>query len=241
MGALLSVQDCRVRRNGVSILSDIALEVRSGEVIGLVGANGSGKSTLLRAIVGLTPIESGKIFLDGRSVANMAAHERIRMGMRFLPQSLGVFPSLSVMENLSLMDRWCAGTREGAAAFLERVGLGESALDFPRVGLLSGGQQRLLATAMILGGADDSRLLLLDEPTAGLSRQWRQRLLPTVQAGLRSSGRGVLLVEQLRPWLLGVSDRIVALYQGRIVLEEQANALTTDHVRRAITGREPQP
>jgi branched-chain amino acid transport system ATP-binding protein len=234
--SLLEVVGLEVRYGGIRALKGIDLEVREGEVVCLIGANGAGKSTSLRALTGLVPAASGTIRYAGSDLARMPVHARARLGMALVPEGRGVFPRLTVAENLS-MGAYARSDGAGIAEDLERVyGL------FPRLkerqgqraGTLSGGEQQMLSLARAL--MSRPRLLLLDEPSMGLAPLAVQTIFETIRL-IAGQGMTLLLVEQNARLALEASHRGYVLEGGRVVHQgESATLLASPKVRAAYLG-----
>jgi branched-chain amino acid transport system ATP-binding protein len=201
----------------IAVLHGVDLTVGKAEIVALLGPNGAGKTTLLRAVSGLLPLNAGRIAFAGSDLAGIGPRETARAGLVHVVEGHRIFTQLSVADNL-LLAAYDVPRRERAS----RV---EEALDyFPEIaekrhdrgGTLSGGQQQMLAVAQ--GLVRRPRLLMLDEPSAGLSPVLVDRVL-AVTRRLREGGTSVLLVEQLVDKALALADRVYALARGRIVLE----------------------
>jgi ABC-type branched-subunit amino acid transport system ATPase component/sugar phosphate permease len=213
---LLLVRGLEVGYDGVTVLHGIDLDVREGEVLALLGTNGAGKSTLLRAIAGATEAHRGAVILDGRDVTHAPPHEIAGMGVSLMPGGAGVFPSLSVEENLRL----AAWLRRHDRVEASRA-VAEALAPFPALesrrddnaGDLSGGQQQQLALAMAL--LAKPRLLLVDELSLGLAPVIVAELLPMLDRA-RHHGTTVVLVEQSVEVALSVADRAVFLEKGQV-------------------------
>jgi branched-chain amino acid transport system ATP-binding protein len=225
---LLEVRGLEAGYGKIVVLHGVDLVVRAGELVALLGPNGAGKTTLLRAISGLIPWGAGAAQFGGMDLRGVGPREAIRAGLAHVIEGHRVFTQQSVADNLLL-----AGYDLPHAERLKRV---EEALsNFPeiaakradRASTLSGGQQQMLAVAQ--GLVRRPRLLMLDEPSAGLSPMLVDRVLG-VLAKLRDDGTAILLVEQLLEKAVAVADRVCALAQGRVVLEAQASE--PDLVRR---------
>ena len=203
----------------IVVLHGIDFAVRSGELVALLGPNGAGKTTLLRTISGLLPTGAGTVRFAGEALGR-DPRQAARAGISHVIEGHRVFPQLSILDNMLL-----AGFDLTRRERLSRVD--EALAWFPeiasrqaeRAGALSGGQQQMLAVAQ--GLVRRPRLLLLDEPSAGLSPVLVDRVF-SVAARLRDGGTAVVLVEQLIEKALGVADRVVALARGRVVLEAPA-------------------
>ena len=220
-GDLLEVRGLEAGYGKIGVLHGVSLRVAAGEIVGLLGPNGAGKTTLLRALSGLLPWTAGQAMLDGTTLRGADPRACAKRGLVHVIEGHRVFTQVSVEDNLAL-----AAFGLGRAERMQRV---EEALDsFPEIaakrhergGALSGGQQQMLAVAQ--GLVRRPRVLLIDEPSAGLSPVLVDRVLG-VLARLRDTGTAVLLVEQLVEKTLAVADRAYALAQGRIVLEAQAD------------------
>jgi branched-chain amino acid transport system ATP-binding protein len=204
----------------IGVLRGIDLRVGAGEAVALLGPNGAGKTTLLRAVSGLLP-RSGVIRFAGKDMAGASPRDTVQAGLVHVVEGHRVFTQLSVFDNLLLAgygmkrDERAAQVEEALAFFPE---IAEKRQD--RAGTLSGGQQQMLAVAQ--GLVRRPRLLMLDEPSAGLSPVLVDRVLAAV-ARLREGGTAVLLVEQLIEKALAVADRVYALARGSIVLEARTD------------------
>jgi len=212
--ALLECVGLEVAYGRTQILFDVAVDVDEGEVLAVLGTNGAGKSTLLRAITGLTPPKGGRVLLDGRDVTGTSPVKMASLGVAQMPGGRGIFPDLSVGENL----RMATWTFRRDKARVRRAT--DRALDlFPalstrladRAGLLSGGQQQMLALAQAF--MPEPRLLLVDELSLGLAPVVVMELLEVVRR-LRNEGVAVVLVEQSAELALQVADRAVFLEKG---------------------------
>ncbi|MCJ2103077.1 branched-chain amino acid ABC transporter ATP-binding protein/permease [Methylobacterium sp. E-046] len=224
--AILSVLDLTAGYGAAPILDGVHLDVRPGETVALLGANGAGKSTAMRALAGLLRPVSGAIVFDDRRVEALPAHRMARSGLVLVPEGRQVFPELSVVENIRL-GAFGRGTPIDPAE-VERL------LDrFPRLrdragsraGLLSGGEQQMLAIAR--GLMAHPRILLLDEPSLGLAPAMINALYATV-AELRDDGVTILIVDQMAALALTVADRGYVLEQGRVVARGTAVELSAD-------------
>ncbi|WP_067697446.1 ABC transporter ATP-binding protein [Nocardia jejuensis] len=214
---LLEVEDLVVNYGRIEALHGISLSVAEGELVTLLGANGAGKTTTMRALSGLLPLTRGRILFEGNDITRMKAHERVGLGLIQTPEGRGVFPGMTVQENL---DMGCySRTFKDKAAYnstLEWVfGL------FPRVqerrtqvgGTLSGGEQQMVAIARSLMARP--KLLLLDEPSMGLAPMVIQQIFRII-ADINAQGTTVLLVEQNAQQALTRSDRAYILETGEV-------------------------
>jgi branched-chain amino acid transport system ATP-binding protein len=234
--SLLSVQGLEVRYGGIRAVKGIDLAVDEGEVVCLIGANGAGKTTSLKALAGILPAAAGSIRYAERDIAGLPVHQRVRLGLALVPEGRGVFPRLTVEENLR-MGAYCRSDRDGIAGDLERVrGL------FPRLkernaqsaGTLSGGEQQMLAIARALMGRP--KVLLLDEPSMGLAPLAVAKIFETIRL-IAAEGMTLLLVEQNARLALETSRRGYVLEGGRIVHQDESAALlASPKVRAAYLG-----
>jgi ABC-type branched-subunit amino acid transport system ATPase component len=213
---LLSVRSLAVGYDGVPVLREVDFEIAEGEIVALVGTNGAGKSTLLRAIGGITEADGGAVIFNGRDITHTPPDEIARMGIGLMPGGDGVFPTLTVEENLRTA-AWQKRRDEGGAEAQVTETLERFALLADRrsdlAGNLSGGQQQMLALAMALLVAPP--LLLIDELSLGLAPLVVEQLLASVRA-LRAAGTAVLLVEQSVTVAVAVADRVYVMDSGAI-------------------------
>jgi branched-chain amino acid transport system ATP-binding protein len=213
MSPLLRLEDVHSYYGDSHVLHGVSLEVAPGRVLTLLGRNGAGKTTVLKSIIGIVRPRSGRILFAGGEIAGQASYRVARSGIGYVPETRGIFPSLSVVENLTL-----AARRSPAANgwTLERV----YAL-FPRLAerrasggaTLSGGEQQMLSMARAL--LTNPRLLLLDEPTEGLAPLIVAEI-EAVLTGLKTEGLSILLVEQKLDFALAFADEIAVLGKGQI-------------------------
>src|SRR5215469_15073012 len=223
----------------IRILRDVALTVGAGEVVALLGPNGAGKTTLLRSLSGLLPW-SGSVRFAGRDLAGASPRDIVKAGLAHVIEGHRVFTQLAVNDNL-LLAAYGLPRGERSARVEEVYALFPeiAAKRHERAGTLSGGQQQILAVAQ--GLVRRPRLLMLDEPSAGLSPVLVDRVLVVVQR-LREAGTAVLLVEQLIEKALALADRVYALARGSIVLEAKTSEpdlpLRLEHAYLATTKRQ---
>ena len=234
---LLAISGLTVRYGAIQAVRGIDLAIEAGEVVAVLGANGAGKSTTLKAIVGLVAW-GGEIRFDGASLQGRATEQIVRRGMTMVPEGRRVFPSLTVMENLTL----------GAAAHADGKALARNRAEvfelFPilrergeqRAGTLSGGQQQQLAIARAL--MSEPRLLLLDEPSLGLAPQIVDSIFELILR-LKQRGQTILLVEQNVAAALDIADRAYVLANGAITMSGAAETLrASEQVARTYLGAE---
>ncbi len=209
----------------VNILNGVDLELRRGELVGIIGPNGAGKSTMLKALFGLIEIREGSVLLEGEDISNLKAHELVSMGVGYVPQVANVFPSLSVAENLQmgvfLRPKQYAGRVEFVTEMFPRLGERIN----QRAGSLSGGERQMLAMGRAL--MMDPKVLLLDEPSAGLSPALQDQVFIRVHQ-INRAGVSVIMVEQNARRCLQICDRGYVLDQGRNAYTNTGDALLRD-------------
>jgi branched-chain amino acid transport system ATP-binding protein len=242
MSALLEVDGLRVTYGGVVAVRDVSLSVAPGEVLAVLGANGAGKTTTLFAVSGLVRVRGGDVRVDGRSIVGQAPEAIARQGVAHVPAGRGIFPGLTVAENL-LMGLYGAGRTKTADAatvvdqVLETFPILRERRNQP-AGTMSGGQQQQLAIGRAL--VQRPRLLLLDEMSMGLAPSIVADLFGLV-ASLKESGIGVVMVEQFVGQALKVADRAVVLEQGVVVAAGAPDELSEDDIAAAYLGGGGQP
>jgi branched-chain amino acid transport system ATP-binding protein len=221
---VLRVEDLRVNYGRVPALKGVSLEVREGEIVGLVGPNGAGKSTLLSAVFGLLQPASGRIELEGRSLVGLAPERIVRLGLGLVPEGRHIFNTLTVAENLEVGATGRAvraGLSEDLARIFERFPVLERYAKAP-AGRLSGGEQQQLAIARAL--LSRPRLMLLDEPSLGLAPVVID-LVFDVLGELREEGVTILLVEQNAARAIELADRSYVLRTGEVALSGDRETL----------------
>jgi branched-chain amino acid transport system ATP-binding protein len=233
---VLELAGLRATYGPIEALRGIDLEVRTGELVCLLGANGAGKSTTLRTISGLLRPAAGRLIFEGRSIAGLPPATILEAGIAHCPEGRRVFPYLSVQENL-LMGAYVRRDGAGIAADLERVCTHFPVLGERRgqaAGTLSGGEQQMLAIGRALMARP--KLILFDEPSLGLAPTIVETTFAII-ADIRRQGTTVLMVEQNAYLALRMADRAYVLETGRIVLAgAAADLMADDHVRRAYLG-----
>ena len=213
---LLRVEGLVVKYGPATAISGLSMSVGVGGTIALLGANGAGKSSTARALAGLVPIAGGKIWFGDVDITHVSAHRRRRLGLAYLPEERGIFRTLSVIDNLRMGVRWAGdkGQRNDGIAYGLEL--------FPRLaerrnqiaGLLSGGEQQMLALARSL--AVKPRLLMGDELSLGLSPQMVDTVFGALEVA-RGNGTAVLLIEQFVHRALGLADNALILRKGQAV------------------------
>ena len=233
---MLDLRNIDVAYGGIRAVRQLNLQVHPGELVALIGANGAGKSTTLRAICGLVPLAAGSIHYQGQSLAGQPVHSMVRQGLVMVPEGRGIFPQLTIEENLHM----------GAYTRRDKVGIVDD-IDsvyarFPRLaerrkqtaGTLSGGEQQMLAMGRAI--LAQPKLLLLDEPTMGLAPIMVDKIFEVIQ-DIASEGVTILLIEQNARLALEASQRGYVLESGELTLQGPASELLHDpKVRAAYLG-----
>jgi branched-chain amino acid transport system ATP-binding protein len=232
---LLEVSEIEVHYGKIAALKNVSLQVDSGEIVALIGANGAGKTTTLKTISGLRPLTSGRISFDGKDISRMPGHRRVVIGIGQAPEGRGIFPGMTVAENL-LMGSYARkrGNRDEELAEVYEL--------FPRLaerktqagGTMSGGEQQMLAIGRALMAKP--KVLLLDEPSMGLAPMLVNQIFSIISE-INRRGTTVLLVEQNAAQALQLADRAYVLETGRVVKSAPAHDLLTDpEVQAAYLG-----
>lgn len=228
MSPLLELAGVSSGYEDVTVLHDISLEVDKGEIVAIVGANGAGKSTLLRTISGLLKPRQGHIRFDGADIGGLKAHEIVARNLIMVPEGGRLFPFMTVRENLEL-GAFNAGARLGAKRALADVyGMFPILADRREqlAGLLSGGERTMCAIARAVMGCP--RLLMLDEPSLGLSPLMVERVLDIISSLARDLGIPIVLVEQNVNAALGMAGRAYVVERGRITKSGGGHSLLAD-------------
>ena len=217
---------------GSHILRDVTFDVPAGQCTALLGRNGVGKTTLLKCLMGLLPIRSGALSLDGRSLASLPPYVRARLGLGYVPQGRDIFPRLTVAENLEM----------GLAAQKRGAGVPSFIFEmFPvlrdmlgrRGGDLSGGQQQQLAIGRAL--AMRPKILILDEPTEGIQPSIIKDIERAIRTLTAAGDMAILLVEQYYDFAKSLADQYVVLSRGEVVRSGRGADMDADDVRRHLT------
>jgi branched-chain amino acid transport system ATP-binding protein len=230
---LLELHDVEVFYGRIQAIKNLSFTVGEGEVVTLIGANGAGKTTTLKAISGVRPVASGKVLFDGRDITHLPPHKRVELGICQAPEGRGIFPGMSVVENLEM---GCYTRRDGAQT--KQADLDRVFTLFPRLaerrpqmgGTLSGGEQQMLAIGRALMARP--RLLLLDEPSMGLAPMLIAQIF-TIITEINEQGTTILLVEQNAAQALARAHRAYVLETGRIVKEGGGHDMLDDEAVQA--------
>jgi branched-chain amino acid transport system ATP-binding protein len=236
MGALLSVKNLKVSYGGINAVKGIDLQVDQGELVALIGANGAGKSSSLKAIAGALAPSAGEIQFSGHSTEKLPAYDLVKLGLGMVPEGRGVFKRMTILENLQMG----AFLKKDAKAVQQKL---EEIYDyFPRLkerlsqlaGTLSGGEQQMVAMGRAMMA--EPRLLLLDEPSMGLSPIMVETIFDVIR-NLSASGMTILLVEQNARLALKIANRAYVMESGLITLSGSGKELLEDsRVRAAYLG-----
>ncbi|MFE6749666.1 ABC transporter ATP-binding protein [Kitasatospora purpeofusca] len=238
MTALLEVQDLRVSYGKIEAVKGISFTVNQGEVTTLIGTNGAGKTTTLRTLSGLLKPTAGSITFDGQALSTVPAHKIVALGLAHSPEGRHIFPRMTIEENL-LLGAFLRNDTDGITKDVERAYglfpiLGERRKQ--AAGTLSGGEQQMLAMGRAL--MSRPKLLMLDEPSMGLSPLMMQKIMATI-VELKADGTTILLVEQNAQAALSLSDRGYVMETGSIVLQGTgADLLHDESVRKAYLGED---
>jgi branched-chain amino acid transport system ATP-binding protein len=233
---ILEVRALQVAYGGIKAVKGIDLHIAPGELVALIGSNGAGKTTTLKTLAGLHHPAGGQIHYDGKSLHDIAAHQRVSMGMALVPEGRGIFARLTVAENLQMGAYSRSDQNEIAADLARMYEL------FPRLaerkdqlaGTLSGGEQQMVAMARAL--MSRPRLLMLDEPSMGLAPLMVQKIFETIR-DIAALGMSILLVEQNAKLALQAAQRGYVMESGTLTLSGAASELLgSDAVRRAYLG-----
>jgi branched-chain amino acid transport system ATP-binding protein len=221
---MLEVSNLRSGYGSIPVLTGLSLSISEGAFVGILGHNGMGKTTLLKTLIGVIPATDGRIEFRGQEITVSPAHLRARAGMSYVPQGRGIFPALTVRENLLFAQAAVRARGDGQ--------LGEVLEDIPRLkayldrpgGALSGGEQQLLALARAL--IQRPRIVLLDEPTEGIQPSIIEEIVDLLKALRQSRKLTILLVEQNVDFIRALSDRVLLIQKGVIASEFSVRDLT---------------
>jgi branched-chain amino acid transport system ATP-binding protein len=221
---MLEVSNLRSGYGSIPVLNGLSLSISEGAFVGILGHNGMGKTTLLKTLIGVIPATAGRIAFRGQDITASPAHRRARVGMSYVPQGRGIFPGLTVRENL-LFAKAAVGARGDGQLdeVLEEIPRLKAYLDRPG-GALSGGEQQLLALARAL--IQRPSIVLLDEPTEGIQPSIIEEIVDLLKALRQSRKLTILLVEQNVDFIRALSDRVLLIQKGAIASEFSVDALT---------------
>jgi urea transport system ATP-binding protein len=234
---MLTIDGLQVSYGQSRILNDVSINVPTGDVVCLMGRNGVGKTTLLKTVMGLLKAQKGTIKFDGTDMTRMSSHKRAQLGIGYVPQGRGIFPHMTVYENLLMGLEALNGDQRKAS----RESIDEVHTIFPvlkqmgrRVaGTLSGGQQQQLAIGRVL--VRRPTLLLLDEPTEGIQPNIVQEIEDVIRTLRARTDVSILLIEQFLDFALGIADYCYVMEKGHIVSGGDAKALDPEIVREHLS------
>ena len=233
----LEIKDLHVHYGKIEAIKGVSVVVNEGEIVTLIGANGAGKTTMLKTISGLRPVTTGQIIFDGKDISKVPAHERVDLGISQAPECRGIFPGMTVLENLEMGKFNRKNRKAEMDEDLDRI-----YTLFPRLkertsqagGTLSGGEQQMLAMGRALMARP--KVLLLDEPSMGLAPQMIANIFRIITE-INKQGVTILLVEQNAQQALQRADRAYILETGNVTKEAAASDLLNDPaVREAYLG-----
>ena len=234
----LEIKDLRVHYGKIEAIKGISVVVNQGEIVTLSGANGAGKTTTLKTISGLRKVSSGSMLFDGQDISKVPAHERVDLGISQAPEGRGIFPGMTVLENLEMGKFNRKDRKSEMKEDLDRI-----YTLFPRLkertaqagGTLSGGEQQMLAIGRALMARP--KVLLLDEPSMGLAPMMIANIFKIITTINTELGTTILLVEQNAQQALQRAHRAYVLETGKVVKEAKASDLLNDpDVRAAYLG-----
>jgi branched-chain amino acid transport system ATP-binding protein len=230
----LEVKDLYGGYGRTTVIRNIQLTVPAGSIVAVLGPNGAGKSTLLRTVAGLLRPQKGQLLLHGEDVTSLAPHDRTRRGLTLIPEGRGIFPSLSVRDNIRLQSSR-RREKDGLERALTAFPMLESHLD-RRAGMLSGGQQQILAVAQAY--VRTAKLTLVDEPSLGLAPQIIETILTFLER-VREEGSSVVIADQFAARVLAMADTAVVLRRGEIVFAGSARELLSTDLFATYVGEPP--
>ena len=219
---VLSLNGITAGYGAKTVISGISFALEPGQILALLGHNGAGKTTILRAIMGLLPLRFGEVSFDGKPLNRLSVADRVALGLRMLPEGRGIFPDLSVAENVDVVA--ARNVTAGAMFTIPDVYRLFPVLDerrSTRAGSLSGGQQQMLALSLAVLGSP--RCLLLDEPSIGLAPNVVERMFEQVREVCKSHAMTAVLVEQNVAAAMKIADRLIIMNNGEIVFDGGPN------------------
>jgi urea transport system ATP-binding protein len=222
---------------GSHILRNVSFEARAGEVTVILGRNGVGKTTLLKSLIGVIPIRTGSIALDGRPLDKLTSYERVRLGLGYVPQGREIFSRLTVQENLRMGLAYRPGSTPIPAELFELFPVLRQMIH-RRGGDLSGGQQQQLAIARAL--AAGPKLLVLDEPTEGIQPSIIKDIGRVIRMLARQGMRGgqpmaIVLVEQFYDFAEELADQYLVMERGEVVMRGRGKDMQAEGVRQRMS------
>jgi len=229
---MLEVQGLNQFYGGSHILRDLSFQARLGEVTVVLGRNGVGKTTLLKSLMGVVPVKTGKITLDGRDITRSAPYERVRAGVGYVPQGREIFGRLTVQDNLRMGLASRPAATDIPAELFELFPVLQQMLH-RRGGDLSGGQQQQLAIARAL--AASPKLLMLDEPTEGIQPSIIKDIGRVIRMLADRKTMAIVLVEQYYDFAAGLADQYLVMERGQVVARGRGADMERDGVRQRVS------
>ena len=224
---MLSIKGLQVAYGGIQAVKNVDMDVQQGELVTLIGSNGAGKTTTLKAVTGMIPMKAGDVTYRGQSIKGVPSWELLAQGLVMVPEGRGVFARMTIVENLQ-MGAYLRNDKDGIAADIEKM-----FAIFPRLkeraaqlaGSMSGGEQQMLAMARAL--MSQPKLLILDEPTMGLSPVMTEKIFEVINQ-VSSEGMTIVLVEQNAKLALKAADRGYVMGSGNIIMSGKASDMLND-------------
>jgi branched-chain amino acid transport system ATP-binding protein len=233
---ILNLQGVNVNYGKVAAVRNVSLCVEKGSIVALIGSNGAGKSTVLKTISGLVPCISGSILFEGKNINNLSAQDIVKLGISHVPEGRRLFPDMTIGENLAMgsyLRKWGAETKKDLDTIFEYFPVLKKRIK-QRAGSLSGGEQQMVAIGRALMSAP--KLLLLDEPSTGLSPLMSKTITKIIQV-INEKNVSVLLVEQNANLALTIAHSGYVLETGNIVIQgKAAELLKNEAVKSAYLG-----
>jgi urea transport system ATP-binding protein len=228
---MLNIEDLHVSYGQSEAVRGVTFEVRRAETVAIMGRNGMGKTTLLKALIGILPIRSGSVALEGKELARMPSYARVANGLAYVPQGRMIFPYLTVEENIRT-GLECGGGKE-VPEYVYRFFPVLKEMRGRRGGNLSGGQQQMLAIARAL--VTNPKVLLLDEPTEGLQPSIIKEIAATLNRLKLERSLTVVLSEQVFSFALEVADRFLIIEKGEFVHEDVKQNVDRERIHAFLT------
>ncbi len=228
---MLKIDKVHVSYGQSLVIRGASFELRQRETVAIMGRNGMGKTTLLKALIGILPMRSGSIHLDGQDLSRLPSHERVARGLAYVPQGRLIFPLLTVEENIRT-GLECTGEKEVPGYVYEFFPILKE-MARRRGGNLSGGQQQMLAIARAL--VSNPKVLLLDEPTEGLQPSIIKEIAATLNRLKVERDLSVLVSEQVLSFALEVADRFLIIERGEIVHEDVRKNVDRERIHAYLT------
>ena len=229
--AMLEISQLRVCYGESEVLHGVDMTLRPGEIVAIMGRNGMGKTTLMKSLIGMVPVRSGHIALDGQGITNLPSYQRVAAGLAFVPQGRMVFSAMTVQENIEtgLFVRSGKTVPENLYTLFPVL----KEMRTRRGGNLSGGQQQQLAIARAL--ATGPKVLLLDEPTEGIQPSIILELARTLRRIRDEMSLTILVAEQVLSFALDIADRVLVIENGQIVHEDSRANVDEDRIARFLS------